>query len=80
MARRRGPKIGDTLGALSRKIEAVRFVCRCGHAGETTIAALLMRNAWNTPLADAATRARCTACGQRGVEAKPVFGDMLAAG
>jgi len=49
----------------------VRFVCRCGHAGETTIAALLMRERWDTPLADIAAKAKCSSCGQRGVEARP---------
>ena len=45
-----------------------------------TLGALLMRNRWDTPLPEVAARARCSACGQRGVTAKPVFGDLLAAG
>ena len=69
-----------TLGSLHGKAEAIRFTCACGHAGETKLAALLVRNSWNTPLEGVAARARCSACGNRGVVAKPVFGDLLAAG
>lgn len=77
MPRRAGT---DTLGALAKHADALRFSCPCGHVGEVPIAELTMRHPWATSIAEIASRAKCSACGGREVTLKPVWRDVLAAG